>query len=218
MFDGPPGLQEYERKFLLEAPRARAFWAAASRALAGHQAVPPCYVRTTYFDTPDFAYHRSSRNGVRRRLRVREYDGAEPCYLELKQSVDGVRHKMRVAVEAADVPRHLARVAGAPMVPCVATLYRRRALGDAAGRLRITLDDHLLLCKPRPIGSPMWAFAPGDVLAHGPSFVLELKFSEAPPPWLLEVLGDLREEVGFSKFTLGMSAIERLLEGARASC
>jgi hypothetical protein len=230
MFDGHPGLYEYERKFLLEADRARAFWDTAAARLPSTDGVRPCHVRTTYFDTADLAYHRSSTRGVRRRVRVREYarsdatgadfSPAERCYLELKQSSDGVRHKLRVAIAPDEIDGHLARIAGAPMIAWVATLYRRRALTDASGRLRVTLDDHLVLCRPLPIGSPLALLQPGDVLAQGPPFVLELKFSDPPPAWLCDALADLREAVGFSKFNLGMRAIERASEQdlVQASC
>lgn len=229
MFDGHPGLYEYERKFLLEADRARAFWESAAARLPTQDGVRPCHVRTTYFDTEDLAYHRSSQAGVRRRLRVREYataddetgsdfSPAERCYLELKQSSDGVRHKLRVALAPDEIAGHLAEVAGAPMIAWVTTLYRRRALQDASGRLRITIDDHLLLCRPMPIGSPLALLQPSDVLAMGPPFVLELKFSDAPPAWLCDALADLREAVGFSKLELGMSAIERAREPMQVSC
>lgn len=223
MFDGQSGPYEFERKFLLEADRAHAFWSCAAAHLPRDHEAPPCHVRTTYFDTPDLAFHRSSGGEIRRRLRVREYaqsDGdftrAARCYLELKQSSDSVRKKLRVEVAPEDVTAHLIAIAGAPMLPCVATLYRRRALGD--GELRITLDEQLLLCRPRPLGSSLLGLRADDVLARGPSFVLELKFSERPPPWLAEALTDLREAVGFSKFILGMSAALQTHEDLRISC
>src|SRR5205823_3511638 len=126
-------------------------WEVAAAHLPVQDGVRPCHVRTTYFDTEDLAFHRSSRQGVRRRLRVREYASAdetggdfslaERCYLELKQSSDSVRHKLRVAITPDEIDRRLADVAGAPMIAWVATLYRRRALQDASGTLRVTLDD-----------------------------------------------------------------------------
>lgn len=227
MFDGHPGLYEYERKFLLDANRAQAFWDVAAARFPSQESVRPCHVRTTYFDTEDLAYHRASFAGVRRRLRVREYaqasatgsdfSPAERCFLELKQSSDGVRHKLRVEMAPDEVESHLEEIAGAPMIAWVATLYRRRALQDESG-LRITLDDHLLLCRPLPFGSPLALLQPNDVLAHGPPFVLELKFANVPPPWLVDALTDLREAVGFSKFDLGMSAIDRRPEPMQVSC
>ena len=228
MFEGHPGLYEYERKFLLDADRAQGFWEIASARLPQHDGASPCHVRTTYFDTEDLAYHRASQRGVRRRLRVREYaraDGPhgdftrdEPCYLELKQSSEGVRHKLRVAVKPDEVAAHLTRIAGAPMIPWVATLYRRRALMEPSSGLRLTLDDQLVLCRPLPLGSSIAALSSSDVLARGPAFVLEAKFADAPPAWLVDALADLREAHGFSKFSLGMSVVERAREDIQVSC
>src|SRR5262245_36146537 len=127
MFESPAGCQ-YERKFLLAADRAHAFWAIARERLELRACgAPPIHVRTTYFDTADLACHRSSTGSVRRRLRVREYctacdaegaHDADRCYIELKQSFDGRRHKHRIAVHPMEAPARLATLAGAPVAPC----------------------------------------------------------------------------------------------------
>jgi hypothetical protein len=223
---GQAGLTECERKFLLDADQAEALWSRAMSELACDD-VEPCYVRTTYFDTADLSFHRSSP--VRRRLRVREYATAQPdgsyalgdrCYLELKQSHDGKRHKLRVAIAPDEAPAHMASLAPSPLLPCVATWYRRRALDDAATRLRVTLDDDVLLCKPRPLGSALGGIAVGDVLGRGPRYVLEIKFTHSPPLWLADAIADLDEAVGFSKFMLGMSAVATVRDDlhGRQSC
>jgi hypothetical protein len=166
---------------LLTTTRAQACPATAARLLAlasrhlrpEHGAAAMAYSRTTYFDTPDLSYYRSSSGTVKRRLRVREYavpsDADEPpvvtdgCFLELKQSAGNLRTKTRLALQPGDLPRQLAALTDAPLAPCVATLYRRRALIDAVGQLRVTLDDRLMLCRPRPIGSPFTALDDDDI-------------------------------------------------------
>lgn len=216
---GEVGLeQQRERKFLPDAGAAQALWSLASRYLRPeHGAAEVAYSRTTYFDTPDLSYYRSCCGPVKRRLRVREYarpsDPDEPpvladsCFLELKQSAGNLRTKTRLALHPREIAAQLQSLTDAPLAPCVATLYRRRALVDDTGALRITLDDRLTLCKPQPIGTPLSALHPSDVLATGPSFVLEYKACGTPPPWLVRGLADLREAVGFSKFLLGMNAV-----------
>lgn len=217
-----PALDESERKYLLDADAATRFWEIASAHLTPQEddrARPVAYSRTTYYDTPDLSYYRSCKSEVARRLRVREYahaaDPARPpvvgdrCWVELKQSSHGKRSKVRVAVSADEVAAQVAQLAGMPLSPCVATWYRRRALTDAAQGLRVTLDDYLLLCRPRPLGSSFEGLSPGEVLGRGPEFVLELKTCDRLPAWLTDALVGLHEAVGFSKFNLGMRAVER---------
>lgn len=217
-----PALNESERKYLLDADAARAFWEVASAHLRPQYddcARPVAYSRTTYYDTPDLSYYRSCRGEVARRLRVREYahapDPSQPplvgdrCFVELKQSAGGKRSKTRVAVRADEVPAQVAQLAGMPLSPCVATWYRRRALTDDALRLRVTLDDYLLLCRPRPLGSSFDELSPGEILGRGPDYILELKTWDPFPSWLADALRGLPEAVGFSKFNLGMRAVEQ---------
>lgn len=209
---------ERERKYLPEADAAEAFWRIASGHLRPeHAGGAVLYAWTTYFDTADLAYYRSSDGPVRRRLRVREYALApgldatpvlgERCYLELKQCRGDVRTKTRVALWPGELARHLSSLEDAPVEPWVATWYRRRVLVDEGERLRLTLDDHLVLCRPRPIGGPLATLDEADLLGRGPPCVLEYKSRAPPPPWLVRALAGLRQAADFSKFMLGMSAV-----------
>lgn len=215
-----PLLDEREAKFLPDTAAAHAFWTVALHHLHPQRSAAPfVYARTTYFDTPDLSYYRSSG----RRLRLREYAAArqaderpvvaDRCYLEVKQSAAGRRTKTRVALCAEEVAAALGALADAPLTPCVATCYRRRALVDDTGSIRVTLDEHILLCRPTLLGSAFASQGSADVLAHGPPFVLEYKAWVASPPWLVRALAELEEAVGFSKFLLGMDAIGRLTPG-----
>ena len=207
---------EQERKFVLDAPTAQAFWSIASSRLS-HPVDEPAgvtYVRTTYFDTPDLAYYRSGTETVARRMRVREYsspdrDGLLPtrelCYLELKQSSGGRRAKTRLCLHPEDLIGQLAFVGDTPLSPRVTSLYRRSALSDPMTGLRVTLDDLLLFCRPRPIGSPFADVRPEEVVASLQTLVLEVKLNGEVPTWVTRLLSFVPEAVGFSKFMLGMS-------------
>lgn len=210
-------LEQRERKFLPDAGAARSFWKIASAHLRPeHGPGAVSFSRTTYFDTPDLAYYRSCSGPVLRRVRVREYAIApdpegpprrvEHCYLELKQSNASMRSKVRLRLQPEEVARELASLTDASLAPCVTTWYRRRALvGD--GGLRVTLDDMLLLCRPLPVGSPFHRFDDQSILGSGPAIVLECKSTNVPPAWMIDALAGMREELGFSKFVLGMSAV-----------
>lgn len=222
LFEPGPLLDQGERKYLLDAHAAAGFWAIACDRLRPQIDVkdrPVAYSRTTYFDTPDLAYFRSGRSAVAQRLRVREYAHAASldevpvvggrCFVELKQSSGGLRSKTRLECAPHEVPGRLAELTDERRLePCVATWYRRRALSDDAGTLRVTLDDRLMLCRPCSLGSE-FELAPDQIVGHGPAFILEVKTFDGPPPaWLRHALVGLDEAVGFSKFMLGMRAIE----------
>jgi SPX domain protein involved in polyphosphate accumulation len=210
-------LEQRERKFLPDADAARAFWKIASSHLRPeHGPGAVSYSRTTYFDTSDLAYYRSCSGPVLRRVRVREYAVAsdpegpprrlEHCYVELKQSNASMRSKVRLRLQPDEVARELASLTDAALAPCVTTWYRRRALVGDDG-LRVTLDDMLLLCRPLPIGVPFTTLSDEDVIMRGPPLVLEYKNEGTPPDWLIDALAGMREEIGFSKFVLGMNAV-----------
>ena len=218
-------LDQRERKFLLDAHTAFSFWEIATSYLRPHRpelSRPLAYVRTTYFDTDDFAYFRGHASPTARRLRVREYaSAADPhevpeltgeCVVELKQSSAGRRSKSRVKMRPADVSSYLARYASvhhdSPLSPCMTSWYQRSALTDAHDRLRVTLDSRIRFCAPVTVGSECDGVEPRGVIAHGPAFVLELKLWDEPPVWLVSALRGVEEAVGFSKFAAGMRAAE----------
>jgi hypothetical protein len=218
-------LNQREQKFILEPHEAFSFWEIASSRLRPHcrdSARPLSFIRTTYFDTPDFAYYRCATGPVSRRLRAREYASATDaqdvpeltgvCVLELKQTSAGMRSKSRLNMAPGDVAGYLARLAGGrgdgALGPCLTTWYQRAALTDAEDRVRVTLDQRIRFCAPTPVGAPCAGVEPPDVIAYGPEFVLELKLWDEPPAWLARAVRGLDEAVGFSKFNAGMRAAE----------
>ncbi len=99
---------ERERKFLVPATLATVFLdaiAGSTRIEVHDPNRPVAYARTTYLDTPQLRYLRSSASGVAKRLRIREYASAPDretppiltgeCFLELKESADSLRSKCR---------------------------------------------------------------------------------------------------------------------------
>jgi hypothetical protein len=211
-------LEERERKFLPDAAAADAFWRVASEHLVPeHGPGVVTHSRTTYFDTDDLVFYRSSNGPVMRRVRVREYMLAygptlqphlvDHCYLELKRSSGTRRSKRRLRIRPDQVSGELALLVGPAVKPCVATGYRRRALVDVERSVRVTLDDMIVVCRPQEIGSAFSPLSPRGLLAHGPSLVLECKTRGTPPPWLVHALRRLREVTRFSKFVLGMNTV-----------
>lgn len=205
-----------ERKFLLAAPAAEEIWSFANARLhpqVRDAARPFTYHRTTYFDTPDHAYYRGT-GPIARRVRVREYATARapgsalelmrPCFLELKQSAKGLRSKSRLEIEASEVGRHVAQMAGTGLFPCLTTWYQRAALTDATESIRMTLDSDIRYCPPQQIG----AVCRGAPVAFASSseFVLEIKVWGDLPPWLLALVRTIEEACDFSKFRAGMRA------------
>jgi hypothetical protein len=218
---------ESERKFLVDAETANDIWLRAGRHLQPQvrdTTRPVTYHRTTYFDTPDHAYFRGA-GPVATRVRVREYATAahegealrlmRPCFLELKQSANGLRHKSRLEIEGPELKGHLARFCGHGLLPCLTTWYRRRALTDPSEWIRMTLDMDLRYCAPQEIGAP--CRTPESEFARASSLVLEIKTWGPLPSWLRALVLRLEEAADFSKFRAGMQAA-RVSNGAARGC
>jgi hypothetical protein len=212
------------------------------------RAVAPATINwTTYLDTDDLRYLRSFDGPIARRLRIREYQEDVPgsgggparrcCYLELKQTMDTRRSKIRVAGSlemilglivgaservGAPPPPPIPWSSGDPQWvalrilrqelasgcfrPRVGTWYRRSCLANGP-RLRVTLDENLTFFEPAPLGDDPRP-DPTRPLALGPALVLEVKHDGQLPSWLGQALEGLAEVHDFSKFRLGMSAVQ----------
>ena len=152
------------------------------------------------------------------------------CCLELKQSTGSARAKVRfsaaphtlrriLAGEAQfdiddDSPSQLmalstlrAELAGRQVAPCLTTWYRRTCLTGEDGRVRITLDQDLSFCQPEALGDDGAAVA--RVVARGPERILEVKFFGEEPAWLARATAPLTAAPSFSKFRMGMLALQR---------
>jgi len=100
------------------------------------------------------------------------------------------------------------------IAPRLTTWYRRASMTAESGRLRITLDERLTFCRAQVVGviGAEVAPSPADVIAAGPSRILEIKHWGDRPVWLSWALDGIEPERGFSKFKMGMAAISRKLE------
>lgn len=200
------------------------------------RARPVAYTRTTYLDTDRMDYYRSGDDGesVHVRLRIREYAAASGlldapvltgrCFLELKESIGPLRHKVRFAAPPRAVQRLVGRAAavgdGARLNPSIArrlrqdrpeprvtTWYRRASFADARARVRITIDDAVRICKPCWPGEAGAAAEPGDTIAEVGGLIVELKYSGDAPDWLTRAVANLPRASGLSKFVLAMRVI-----------
>src|SRR5205085_965934 len=77
-------------------------------------------------------------------------------------------------------------------------------------RLRVTLDEDLRFFAAAPLGA--LRPDPARPLALGPALVLEVKYDGELPPWLAAALEGLEEARDFSKFRLGMLAVQLAAE------
>ena len=111
---------------------------------------PLAFARTTYLDTDDLVYYNSSRETVRRRLRVREYAAArepddEPiltgvCALELKETEGVMRAKARL-VAPADVIAFILDSGGSAPPAWKDRLSRMRAFSAIQESLRFDIPS-----------------------------------------------------------------------------
>jgi len=236
---------ERERRFLLSRAETVAFLRAVGSKCTPERydrRRPVSYTRTTYLDTADLSYFRSSRDGVARRLRVREYATASTLNevpilsglscLELKQSTGSARSKVRFAAPPRTLRRVLAgeaqldidddspaqlmalsalraELAGRRVAPCLTTWYRRTCLTGEEGRVRITLDQGLSFCEPEALGEDGEPGAPARIVARGPARILEVKYFGDTPAWLARATAPLIAAPTFSKFRMGMMALQR---------
>jgi len=100
------------------------------------------------------------------------------------------------------------------VAPRLTTWYRRASMTAESGRLRITLDERLTFCRAQIVGvvGAEVAPSPADIIAPGPARILEIKHWGERPDWLARALDGLEPARNFSKFKMGMAALNRRLE------
>jgi len=157
-------------------------------------------------------------------------------FLELKQNAGTTRSKIRISAPPETLERILAGRFdrdGAPVLdgvasegerltaahaiaselaanrvsPRLTTWYRRSCLAAEGGRVRITMDEGLLFCRPQPLGRAGQPVAPADVVSYGPARILEIKHWGEEPAWLAQATAELEPAPSFSKFRMGMAGL-----------
>jgi hypothetical protein len=128
--------------------------------------------------------------------------GAEPA---------AVAHAAPDAAEAAAI-RTFCAALGEPLVPSCAVNYRRIALEDGAGALRVTLDLELAFyAPPRDLlarSAPLSRENLGTPAGTAPACLLEIKLRGQLPAWLARALDEARaKEQRISKFVLASEAV-----------
>ncbi len=238
-------LAEHERKFLVMPDDGDAFLDAVSPWTTPDvfdAAGPFSWTRTTYLDTDDFAWFRAAARGERaRKLRIRQYACASTaaaapllgadCFLELKESGDETRSKIRFrAVPAliAEMVRSAGEVSvdAPPSVafellrrilrrshpsPRVTTWYRRESRSSDDGQVRVTVDSSVVFARPELPGPPGAPAIPANPIATFPFHIVEIKYTGDAPSWLATAAETLPASTGFSKFREGMTCLGILL-------
>jgi hypothetical protein len=229
---------EHERRFIPDRDDTSAFLAAVSGRLVldeHHRSSPVAYTRTTYMDTDDLTMLRSCRGAIARRVRLREYASAQglehdasltgACFLELKESAGAVRTKQRFSAapqlvwsmvnDGADLVAPFGGGAGrlgpGALTPRLTTWYRRWSFhaSDETESVRVSLDESIAYCRPVRSGGAGAVAMPEQIVACGPSRVIEVKHIGAAPTWLTTAIECLHEAPRFSKFRDGMEALMR---------
>ena len=167
-------------------------------------------ISSLYYDTPDFLLVRTSLEHpvFKQKLRLRGYTDTPLCFPEIKQKYRGVVYKRRIACtpeawaglrEGIPIPGQSMQIQEElrqlfhlypSLAPRVLIAYDRCACtcaGDKA--LRITFDHRL---RARSEGLSLSLGSDGDPLLPEGHVVMEVKFPEAAPLWLAELLSDCR--------------------------
>lgn len=193
-------------------------------------------IASLYLDDQVGTLRRETREGRldRCKLRVRSY-GAGPVFLEVKRRHDRIVQKLRCPVPAGTLPAILAgeRLAvpglSARAEQAMQEFVRLMAIYRAEPRITVRYDrtayvgfedDHCRVTFDRRLCAAPEHEA--RVRMHDPAFVtvpaggvvLELKFSDRCPPWMLATIRDLElTRRSFSKYATCLEAISGIRVG-----
>ncbi len=233
--------QRFEIKYVISEAVAQAISAHIAPYVVPDPAGAQYSVVSVYLDTPDLDLYWRSFVGEchRYKLRIRSYDdneeGMDPLFLEVKQRINQITRKTRVAIlrekldeviadrnapdeclcrrgdpaAAAHANRFCEMMAFLAATPRVAVKYRREPFVSRVDHepLRITFDRRLACAADT---SSVWnGCAPWRELPEVP-VVLEIKFTDCYPAWVERLARqfDLRQE-SFSKYVYCVDALRR---------
>lgn len=194
-------------------------------------------VTSVYLDSPDLNMYHSSATGEqnRQKLRVRTYarGGSDVCYFEVKRRMNQIVKKERSVVHS-ESARALLR--GEPIRPSmlvdpgrdlrnlyafcdirqalqatprtVVRYLREAYVGKMEEPVRITFDRRLT-CLPSDRFDPVgWNASTGWLEAPGSPIVLEVKFTDAFPAWVEDMIRWLNlMRDSFAKYVVCVDAL-----------
>lgn len=171
-------------------------------------------VWSLYYDTPDRKFYWEKVDGIkfRRKLRIRHYGNPDQLrpeskvFVEIKQRVNRVTQKRRVATSYADalslcndhlrlempdrqsqsvVDEVLRLAAGLDLEPAAITGYQRLAMSgkETDGGLRITFDTHL---RGRTSDLELHSAVETPPILDARLAIVEVKVNERVPYWLTD--------------------------------
>lgn len=187
-----------------------------------------------YFDTRRLLFYRAKEDRDLRRfkLRVRGYPGSDTVFFEVKRKRDEVIAKARAPVplgdwqaRLCDGPGPLASAQEADFIatwrrfgaePLLLARYSREAwVSVVDGYARVTFDSQLRWIEHRELTLPLddnhpWRAEddPASVGLDKSALVLELKYAEAAPRWMVNLVRtfDLHQ-TGYSKYCTGVEQL-----------
>lgn len=244
--DHPPAVsQRFEAKYIIRASDALAIREHLRPFMDPDPNGQEYPVTSIYLDSPDLNMYWSSARGEERRqkLRIRTYarGNGHACYFEVKRRYNQIVKKDRAVVHAkfADALAH-----GSPITPDmllyperdlenlyhfhdlrerldatprVVVRYLREAwIGKMDEPLRITFDRHITCLPSDRYDPPAWEASPYWFEAPGEPMVLEVKFTDAFPIWVEDMIRrlDLLRD-SFAKYVVCVDGLQREGVGVR---
>ena len=195
-------------------------------------------VYSLYWESPEHTFFWEKIDGqkVRRKLRFRLYEGGETAFVEIKQRIDRTVQKRRTPLPIDEVRALFGRGDIDPELesevedrtlrealllcrmyrlrPETAIRYQRTALfGAHESDLRITFDTRLRYdARAHDLGRP---FEVGKSALDPRLSVMEIKFNERVPLWLVRLAG--RRGLELVRFSKYCAAVDRECYGSRFS-
>lgn len=231
--------QRFEAKYLIRDTDAMAVRAHIQPFMAPDPHGQEYPVTSIYLDSPDLNMYWSSATGeeLRQKLRVRTYSNGDGrhCYFEVKRRINQIVKKDRALVHSRFAN---ALLRGAPVrpemlvdpdrdmnnlyafcdiretlraTPRLVVRYMREAhVSRMEEPLRITFDRQLTCLPSATYDPPAWAASPFWFETPGWPMVLEVKFTDAFPAWVEDMihrLGMMRDS--FAKYVVCVDGLHR---------
>jgi hypothetical protein len=192
-------------------------------------------VHSLYLDSNRLATYHAANNGERNRfkLRIRYYDDSpwSPVFFEIKRRINEgiVKQRARVQRDAVQslltgespIPQHLFKwserqwadlldfwqlVERLQAAPRAHNFYMREAYVNAEASVRVTMDRSIQICPE--FGGELGVAIEDGIEVFGRMVVLELKFTDRMPTWLIEMVrGFELKSTGAAKYVQGVALL-----------